>query len=272
MSSHPLWENERWRVCIPEHALTPRHMALVDRSPGAPLDLDAAVALIDAYRRSRSALWQVTGAQGFGIKFAVEWEPDDAGIGEPEPIAQGVAVHVFGRGPGDEVSPNRAMALPRPQRQYATFTDLTLSQLSEALRHFVDISVPAPSDAECDGCWPEVLTKQERWRADGIRVIRPRGVMIDSQVIILPLHHVVSLGDLKAEEVVSIGERLSEVRTQFNLASGTTGLNCFANDGSASHQETPHVHLHVFGRSRDEPANPFELLAKRFAPTPQPAA
>lgn len=99
-------------------------------------------------------------------------------------------------------------------------------------------------------------------------MIRPRQVMIDAQVIILPLRHVVSLGDLTADEVVSCSARLAEVREQFGSASGTTGLSCFANDGTAARQETPHVHLHVFGRARDEPANPFALLARRLGPAP----
>jgi diadenosine tetraphosphate (Ap4A) HIT family hydrolase len=63
---------------------------------------------------------------------------------------------------------------------------------------------------------------------------------------------------------VSIVARLDEVRDQFGQASGVTGLNCFANDGTAARQETPHVHLHVYGRSRDEAVNPFELLARRL--------
>jgi diadenosine tetraphosphate (Ap4A) HIT family hydrolase len=105
-------------------------------------------------------------------------------------------------------------------------------------------------DHACDGCRPEVLSAQERWRADDVRVIRPRRVVVDSQVIVLPLRHAASLGDLVAAEVVSIIARLGEVREQFEMASGMTGLSCFANDGTAAHQETPHVRLHVVGRSR----------------------
>lgn len=267
MTSTPLWENERWQILIPDQSLTRRHVAIVDRASGRVVDVAAAAQLLDAYRRTRSALCQVTGAQGFGISFAVAWVPDQDAIGEPEPIGAGLALHVFGRGPGDEISPNRAMAVRRAERHYAEPAPETLPALADALTNPAQISIPAPSDAECDGCCPEVLTKQERWRADGVRVIRPRHVMIDSQVIIMPLRHVVSLGDLRSEEVASIVHRLAEVRSQFNAASGSTGLNCFANDGSAARQETPHVHLHVFGRARDEVANPFELLAQRFTST-----
>lgn len=61
--------------------------------------------------------------------------------------------------------------------------------------------------------------------------------------------------------------RLDETMHQFTLASAATGLSCFLNDGTAARQETPHVHLHVFGRSHAETANPFELLGQRVTAT-----
>jgi hypothetical protein len=50
----------------------------------------------------------------------------------------------------------------------------------------------------------------------------------------------------------------------FATQNGSSGLSCFTNDGAAARQETPHVHLHVFGRASDRPANPFEMLARRL--------
>ncbi|MFC7625342.1 HIT family protein [Microlunatus sp. GCM10028923] len=263
-----LWENRRWKIVVPERAMTRSHLALVDRSPDHHFDDAAANELLDAYRRSRSALWHTLEARGFGISFSAGWKPDRIGIGEPEPLTAGPAVHIFGRYPGEEISPNRVMAIPREDRDSVTVDDETLSALARALGDAPEVTIPAPSDSECDGCWPEVLMKQERWRADGVRVIRPRGVMIESQVILLPLRHVVSIGDLTGPEVVSMGARLKEVRNQFDSASGATGLSCFANDGLASHQGTPHVHLHVFGRSHDEAVNPFTLLTRRLTSSP----
>lgn len=200
------------------------------------------------------------------ISFAVDWQPDRDAIGEPGPIDGAFcAIHVFGRGAADDpLSPVRVMAAPRRDRRYATVDTGKVTALKVALTTALGVDVLGPADRECDGCWPEVLTKQERWRADGVRVIRPRGVMIDAQIMLLPLRHVVSVGDLAAEEVASMFARLGEVGRQFAMAAGITGLSCFTNDGTAAHQETPHVHLHVFGRSRREGANPFQLLAHRL--------
>lgn len=268
-----LWENARWRIVLPERALTVGHVAIVDRDPARGLDHAGASGLIDAYRRSRSGLRMAAGCEGFQVSFAVRWEPDALGIGEPDPLEDAVrVVHVFGRKPDDPTSPVRAMTAPRPERLYATVDAHRVSTLEAALAAGDDIEVVGPPDRECtDGCGADVLTQQERWRAGGVRVIRPRRVIIDSHVIVLPLRHVVSIGELTAEEIVSVAARLEEVRDQFGLASGVTGLNCFVNDGSAARQETPHAHLHVLGRSRDEATNPFELLGRRLTPPTAPA-
>jgi len=50
------------------------------------------------------------------------------------------------------------------------------------------------------------------------------------------------------------------VLNQFAQAYGSTGLSCFVNDGRRAGQETPHVHLHVFGPAVDEADHPFEKL------------
>lgn len=270
MTATALWQNARWQVVLPEQSLTPAQLAIVDRDPTRGIDRDAAAAMLEAYRRARSALWQVARSRGFQVSFAVEWEPDEDAVGEPDPIAGAArVVQVFGRDPQAQVSPVRAMAQPRKHRSYLTSDPDRIAALSDALAaplvDGAEITVPGPSDAECDGCWPDVLTSQERWRADGVRVIRPRHVLIDPQVIVLPLRHVVSFGDLTAEELSSLFARLDEVRHQFGLASGSTGLSCFANDGTAARQETPHVHLHVFGRAADEADNPFVLLGRRLS-------
>lgn len=269
MAGSALWHNDRWQVTVPPRPLTAGHLVLVDRHQDQELDPSGAAGLLDAYRRSRSALWSVRGSRGFMISFPVGWQPDAVGIGEPDPIGTANrVVHVFGRAPGD-VSPRTVMAVPRRQRHPATLAAQTSSALAAALADTLKITIPAPPDHDCDGCGPDILHSQERWRADGTRVIRPRTVLIDSQVMIMPLRHVVSLGDLTPGEVVSIVGRLQEVRSQFRQASGVTGLSCFANDGSAARQETPHVHLHVFGRSAQEQDNPFELLGRRLS---QPSA
>ncbi len=265
-----LWTNDRWQVVEPKRPVSAGHLAIVDRSPMNDVDRAGAAALIDAYRRARSALWKVVNHRGFMVSFAMDWQPDLDAIGEPEAIdGESRVIHVFGRGAAnDAVSPVRVMASPAGERPYSKIDPARSAELARALEEGAAVEIVGPSDRECDGCSPQVLTSQERWRADGVRVIRPRSVAIDAQVIVLPLRHVVSIGDLHPDEVTSIFARLGEVLAQFNMASHVTGLSCFANDGTAARQETPHVHLHVLGRSKAEAANPFALLGRQ----PQPAA
>ena len=83
------------------------------------------------------------------------------------------------------------------------------------------------------------------------------------------MRHVVSPASLRPAEVMSkIARRLREVRAYLGDRFGATGLSCFLNDGARAGQETPHVHVHVFGRSVDESRNPFEVLAGRIGVLP----
>ena len=54
-------------------------------------------------------------------------------------------------------------------------------------------------------------------------MIRPRRVLIDPHVLVLPPRHVVCLRDLTPDEVASLMARLEEALRQFRLASGSTG-------------------------------------------------
>lgn len=264
MPSTALWENDRWRVVLPELPLTLGHLAIIDKAPTLDVDAAGADAVLDAYRRVGSALWHAGGYRGFQLVFADAWEPDQDAIGEPDPVdREPRVIHVFGRGSADDaLSAVRLMAIRRKDREYAAVSAPKIAALAAAVASGETVEVAGPADQGCDGCTPDVLTRQERWRHEGVRVIRPKSVLIDSQVIVLPLRHVVSFGDLTAAEVASLFARLREVRDQFNQASEVTGLSCFANDGVAARQETPHVHLHVFGRSRQEGENPFVLLGR----------
>lgn len=109
---------------------------------------------------------------------------------------------------------------------------------------------------------------QELWSRDGVRVIQPRQPVVDANVLVLPVRHVSGLASLEPSEIVSYTDRVREVRTYFQRRFGSTGLSCFLNDGARAGQETPHVHLHVFGRAREESRNPFEVLARRIGITP----
>ncbi|GAB3765282.1 hypothetical protein GCM10028864_60140 [Microlunatus parietis] len=258
-----------WRIVVPTVRVVESHLVLV-RSVGRVDSLNEreAADLIDAYRAATSVLHRIFGSSGFMISFSVLWQPDSEGIGEPDPVpGAGCAIHVFGRRPGELISPVRAMALPRRVRLPARPDP----ELVERLRHELSLppeplTIEAPEGNLCDGCTGSVLTDQERWRSRDVRVIRPRRVLIDPHVLVLPLRHVVSLRDLEPSEVVSLSARLIESLAQFRLGSGSTGLSGFANDGIHARQETPHVHLHVYGRSATEPVNPYQRLAAYLSP------
>jgi diadenosine tetraphosphate (Ap4A) HIT family hydrolase len=276
MSAEVVADQGSWRIVAPADRLIDAHLALVGRGPDRGLTYEDAADLIAAYRAATSALHQCLGATGFMISFAWSWRPYGDAVGEPNPVeGYDCAVHVFGRRPGEPLSPVRAMAVPRPDRRPVQPDPSLTEQLRQALARPpapLTIVGPSPQPGEpCDGCASSVLTDQERWRRDGVRVIRPRRVQLDPHVLLLPLRHVTSLRDLTPDEVVSLAVRLDETLEQCRLASGSTGLSGFANDGIAARQETPHVHLHCYGRAIDEPVNPYARLAA-LLPAPPPRA
>ena len=261
------WRNDRWLVGRPDPAETAAHLAIIDADPDQPIDATAARLLLAAYHRARSALWATRDSRGFQLSFSINWTPDAAGVGEPHPVGGRTRViHVFGRSPTESTSPTRVMAQPRHER-HRPAPEHDGAELALALTRTSDVRVDAPVDRDCDGCARDVLTTQERWREDGVRVIRPHAPIVDAQAIVLPVRHVVSVADLTADEIVSMAARLTELLHQFSLTSASTGLSCFLNDGTYARQETPHVHLHVYGRSRTEAVNPFEILAQRLGST-----
>lgn len=266
MAERDIWANQRWAIRRPTPTLTRGQVVVVDSDPTRAFDVDTAEQLLAAYRHARSILWSVLGARGFNVSFPVGWHPAEDSIGEPSPRDDGRQVlHVFGRGSSDDVSPIRVLAQPARERRPMVTDDLLEAALRDAPGSPSEVRPPPPPpSAGCDGCETAATLQQEIWRAEGVRVLRPRGHLIKAQALVLPVRHVVSAGDLTADELVSIAGRLSELRTYFANRSGSSGLSCFTNDGAAARQETPHVHIHVFGRADDESANPFQLLARRL--------
>ena len=211
MTAEILAEQGSWRILAPAERVIDAQLTLVRAEPSRPFAYDDAADLIAAYRAATSALHHCLGATGFMIAFALHWHPYADGIGEPAPIdGYDTALHVFGRRPGEPLSPVRALAQPRPERHPLPPDPALIDRLRQALAGPpAPLTVEGPSSQVCDGCTAAVLTEQERWRADGVRVIRPRRVLIDPHVLVLPLRHVVSLRDLTPDEV--------------DLAAGATG-------------------------------------------------
>lgn len=269
----PLLTLSTWQVTRPAQVLTDGHVALrsLIRFDPARMPLPLAAELARIYRATRNALHAVLACDGFAVSFSWSWTPTGDGIGEPAPEWEGPVLHVFGRRPDERSRPIRAMALPAHERP-APLTASEESSLAGRLQAALattDTAAPftpairAADPAGCDGCLPEVERDQELWRAQGVRVLRPRAPLVDANVLALPLRHVASVGSLRPEEIVSYAARLHEVRADFGRRFGSTGLSCFLNDGTRAGQTTPHAHVHAFGRSHEEPVNPFELLAHR---------
>ena len=51
------------------------------------------------------------------------------------------------------------------------------------------------------------------------------------------------------------------VKKAFHELYGYTGANMFVNDGREAGQHIPHVHFHIFGRSANEPGDPYKILS-----------
>ncbi|MGW0228202.1 HIT family protein [Actinopolymorpha singaporensis] len=272
MTTHAvLSESAYWQILRPGQALTEGHLALRPKD-GAPIDRsDVATDLLHAYRTCRAGLHAALGCDGFGVSFAWSWVPRGDGIGEPRAEWDQPTIHVFGRAPNERVKPVRVMALPAHERVAALPAPERMRldcRLATAFAAAGADAGPGPdlqaSPADCDGCVPEVARDQELWRADEVRVIRPRRPLTEANLLVLPMRHVASPASLLPDEVLSYARRLREVRAYFAGRFGSTGLSCFLNDGARAGQETPHVHVHVFGRSADESRNPFEVLARRI--------
>jgi diadenosine tetraphosphate (Ap4A) HIT family hydrolase len=276
MAKHAvLMESEHWQIVRPAHFLTESHLALRLRA-GTRRELKSpavAADLVNVYRIARAGLHDVLGCDGFGLTFAWSWEPYGNGIGEPAAEGDQSTIHVFGRGPTERAKPVRIMTLPAhersapiPNADQAILDQRLLAAFARTSPTFpVDVDA---GDTQCDGCAPEVEHDQELWRGGDVRVIRPRNPLVDASVLVLPLRHVVSPVSLRAAEIVSFVERLGEVRANLAERFGSSGLSCFLNDGARAGQETPHVHVHVFGRAVNEPQNPFEILARHIGILP----
>jgi diadenosine tetraphosphate (Ap4A) HIT family hydrolase len=270
----PLLTLPTWEIVRPAHALTEAHVAIRALTPLDParMSLPQAAELARAYRATRNALHTVLGCDGFALSFSWSWTPFGDGIGEPAPGWEGAVLHVFGRGPGERLKPVRAMALPTRERPtpLPAGEESRLAKRLDSVLATIETSAPftptirSADPAECDGCLPEVERDQELWRAQGVRVLRPRDPLVEANVLVLPLRHVASVGSLRPDEIVSYAARLHEVRVDFGRRFRATGLSCFVNDGARAGQTTPHAHVHVVGRSREEPANPFEILGRRI--------
>ena len=107
-------------------------------------------------------------------------------------------------------------------------------------------------DNEIDG--------QEIIRTSLIKVIYPRRPVIEAAAMIMPIRHCEHIHALSTEEVADIFAMVGKIQAAFQKIYAVEGYNLFANDGIAAGQHIPHVHFHLYGRSKNEPVSPFAIL------------
>ncbi|MFO0704409.1 MAG: HIT domain-containing protein [Candidatus Andersenbacteria bacterium] len=107
---------------------------------------------------------------------------------------------------------------------------------------------------------PSVKELQELTRNEHIRVIYPLRPVIEAHFLLVPVRAVARLSDLSEPEVLALFQLLKQAQLVMAKAYGVDGFNFFANEGASASQRIPHVHFHLFGRSADEPINPFSIL------------
>ncbi|HVX42809.1 MAG TPA: HIT domain-containing protein [Mycobacteriales bacterium] len=244
-------------IRVPPRPLTDHHLSIdlpdaLPRSGG--LSRDRAEDLLQAYRRVREILAATAECDACTACLAYRWRPAGDGVGEPDYDSDHPQWHVFGRSRTGDQPPIPSLSQPRRARRAARPGCFALGE-SPAVP-------PEETDpAGCACCVPSVETDQELWRHAGVRVIRPQRPVVPRSLLVLPLRHVASPGSLTPDELVSIWDRLAECVDHLEV----TGASVFVNDGRRAAQHIPHVHLHVFGRSVDEPENPFVSLARATA-------
>jgi len=91
-------------------------------------------------------------------------------------------------------------------------------------------------------------------------MLYPSRPVIEQHVLLVPKSHVGSLEQLSSEEIVDSLTAYKILKKVFRNVYGYTGRNLFVNDGVESGQHVPHVHFHVFGRSINEPENPYDVM------------
>jgi ATP adenylyltransferase len=113
---------------------------------------------------------------------------------------------------------------------------------------------PAPDAGSCVFCriaesGPPSLDNLVVWRGEGAFVVLNAFPYGSGHVLVLPLRHVGSLGDLTESEAVEVWAATRTAVRAIEAAYEPDGLNMGANLGRAAGAGIPdHVHLHVLPR------------------------
>ena len=70
----------------------------------------------------------------------------------------------------------------------------------------------------------------------------------EGQALVIPRRHASTLLDLTTEEAAALLRHAQRVATALVAAFDPDGITLFQNNGAASYQQVPHVHMHVVPR------------------------
>ncbi len=130
----------------------------------------------------------------------------------------------------------------------------------------------ADPKSSCDCCNAFAVDVQQI-ASDGVtRLLQPMGPPVPGILLMSPVRHVERLSDLEPAEFHSLMTCAFAVRRAFELTVGAPGTYVFFNDGPAAGQSTPHLHVHLHGRLRRQPLNPFKRGSRLAASGAEPAS
>ena len=110
---------------------------------------------------------------------------------------------------------------------------------------------------ECDCCNDFAVNVQQIATDGVVRILQPQGVLGPGVLLMSPVRHVERLADLSRIEFVALLRAAEAANEMFSATLGTAGTYFFLNDGRVAGQESPHIHVHLHGRTSSQLASPF---------------
>jgi histidine triad (HIT) family protein len=111
--------------------------------------------------------------------------------------------------------------------------------------------IELPPVDPCPFC-ERIVGRRDDWavieaRDDAICFVNPRQFEV-GQALVIPRRHAPTLLDLSEQENVAIAQLVRDVARALLIAYDPDGLTIYQNNGVASMQEIPHLHVHVVPR------------------------
>ncbi|MFS8158782.1 MAG: HIT family protein [Candidatus Roizmanbacteria bacterium] len=118
-------------------------------------------------------------------------------------------------------------------------------------------------DQNCSFCDKTTIKNQQIIDNNWAIALEPRRPVTSGHMLIIPKRHVSFITDLSSHELMAMQELISQLSKIFVIFSNAQGYHVMNNNGELADQHIPHVHFHVFFRSKDD-ISPFDILSKKF--------